>query len=57
MIQEKHLQISLKDLSLKGKAVILKQPEITYVQALAQVKKLKETSNINQKLKKNRQDY
>lgn len=41
MIQDKDLKISLKELSLRGKKIIARQPAISYAEALAQVQRLK----------------
>jgi hypothetical protein len=52
MIPEKNLKISFEESSLKGKEIIARQPVTTYAQALAQVKRLKETSKVSSSLKK-----
>jgi hypothetical protein len=44
MTPNKNLKISLKELSLKNKEIIAQQPEISYTQALAQIQRLKKTS-------------
>ena len=54
MIPEKNLKISLEELSLKGQRIIARQSEISYVQALEQVQRLKKISKVNQELKKSR---
>ena len=57
MKQEENYKISLAESALKGKATIAQQPAITFVQALQQAQRLKQHSNIEQKLKKSRVNY
>lgn len=52
MKQQEKYRISLTESALRGKQIIAQQPVITYVQATQQAQKLKQTSTIDQKLKK-----
>jgi uncharacterized protein YfeS len=54
MKQEEHYKISLAELSLRGEKIIAQQPATTYAKALAQVQMLKQTSKVDQKLKKSK---
>ncbi|WP_423736095.1 hypothetical protein [Chitinophaga caseinilytica] len=54
MIPEANLKISLEERSLRGKRIIAKQPEISYAEALEQVKRLKEFFKVAQSNKKSR---
>jgi hypothetical protein len=54
MKQEENYKISLAELSLRGKEIIAQQPVTTHAKALAQVQMLKETSKVDQKLKKSK---
>jgi len=56
MIPKKDLQISFKESLLKGKQIISQQPEISFAEALAQIQRLKKTSNSNPQSKKSRQN-
>lgn len=57
MIPSNKLRISLKELSLRGRAIIAQQPEIIYANAIQQVMRLKKTSKVSQSLKKSRQKF
>jgi uncharacterized Zn finger protein len=54
MIPEKDLNISLKELSSRGKKIIAQQSEISYAEALEQVQRLRKTSKVNPEQKKSR---
>jgi uncharacterized protein YfeS len=54
MKQEENYKISLAELSLRSKQIIAQQPVTTYAKALAQVQMLRQTSKIDQKLKKSK---
>lgn len=57
MKQEEKYRISLAESALRGKAIIVQQPVISFVQALQQAQQLKKNSNIEQKLKKSSINY
>ena len=54
MIPEANLRISFTELSLRGQRIIAQQSEISYVDALAQVQRLKKISKVKQSQKKSR---
>ncbi len=54
MKQNGNLKISFEEASLRGFRIIAQQSATSYVQALAQVQRLKESSKVNPSLKKNR---
>jgi hypothetical protein len=54
MKQNSNFKISFEEASLRGLQIIAQQSATSYVQALAQVQRLKETSKVSSSLKKNR---
>ncbi len=56
MIPDKKLKISFQEMSLRGKAILAKQPPISYADALLQVQRLNRISKVEQSSKKSRQD-
>jgi hypothetical protein len=54
MKQNSNFKISFEEASLRGLQIIAQQSATSYVQALAQVQRLKETSKVSFSLKKNR---
>jgi hypothetical protein len=54
MKQNSNFKISFEEASLRGLQIIAHQSATSYVQALAQVQRLKETSKVSSSLKKNR---
>lgn len=46
MIPKENLIISFEEAAIRGKEIIARQPPVTYEQALAQVERLKKTSNV-----------
>ena len=52
MIPELKLKISLKELSLRGQMIIAQQSETSYLQAIQQVQRLKQTSKVRPAIKK-----
>jgi hypothetical protein len=55
-MKENIWKISFEEMSLKGKIILQQQPEVTFEQAKAQVKWLKENSIISSQLKKHRKE-
>jgi hypothetical protein len=54
MKQGKSSSISFREAALMGKTILSQHPEVSYEQALAQVKRLKKISNVSSQLKKSR---
>lgn len=52
MDSKQQYKISFQEMSSKNKATLSMQSEITFVQALQQIQRIKKTSIINKELKK-----